>query len=131
MYLSRTQFYTYGAPSGSAGLTESVIDSSISGSCGVIDSFLRGAHYDLPLTSTPEIIFKIAGDLSAYAAHSVNGFNYESTYDQVLKQRYDQSMLLLEMLRSKEILLDPAIDADPNTLGRSGRVIARNFEVDV
>lgn len=84
-----------------------VLDEAILNADSLIDSFLR-VKYELPLTSTPQLVKKVSADLTLFNLYERRNAAKVPEYIQAKKK---EAFELLEKLRGGEIAVD-ASDAE-------------------
>jgi phage gp36-like protein len=86
-----------------------VIDAAISDAEDEIDSYL-GVVYSLPLTSTPDILSRVCGDIALYRMCSDAG-----TLTDEMRRRYDDAIAWLSKVASGKATL--GVDAADEDIG--------------
>lgn len=94
------------------------IDSIISGSSAIVDSYLAPAGYDLPLATVPENIKYIVFWIAVDELFSL----CQQTLPESYREKYGQSYLHLEALRNKQTQL-PGLSQNTKT-GTGGNIFA-------
>lgn len=129
-YITRTELYQLGIPSGSLDVSVSTVDAHISGASDLIDAHLRSQH-DLPLVEVPFTVKMWTAHIASFTLASAEGFSTEAI-EQLYSQRYydlvgqGETRGILSRVSKGEIIFASTADSTSTNEGRariySGRV---------
>jgi phage gp36-like protein len=107
---------------------QTVVDKAIADASAEIDAYAQG-RYPVPFSPVPQVIGKIAVDMSLYNLFSRRGFDPEGSQDKVISERYKSAVRFLENLAKGLVQIGAAqpqqVSEQPPVIQSSPRVFSR------